>query len=90
MPRTLEEIFDELREVLKQNTEVRVESPGRVISRSAKSVMPGMMVEFPVNGWALCTGVTHYTKDGHTLLSGVGSTFWSTKSSRRVRTRIVE
>ncbi len=90
MPRQIEEIMAELQEAIARNTEVRdtVKEPGRVISRSAKNVMPGMLVEFPHIGWRECNGITNYTEQDHTLLTDGRGAFWPVPSGHRVRTRI--
>jgi len=90
MPRPIEEIMAELQDAIARNLEAvdTIKEPGRVISRSARNVQPGMLVEFPHIGWRDCTGVTNFTEQNRTLLTDGRGAFWPVPSRHRVRTRI--
>ncbi len=83
--RDIPTLLAELQEAIEAQTATREEGPGRVISRTAKTVMPGMMVEFPERGWLQVVGVTRL--NGDVLLSNGGAAFWTVPVGDRVRTR---
>lgn len=87
MPKTIEEMFEDLRLAIVGQTEVRERQPGRVVSRKAKNVMPGMTVEDYYGNWMEITGVTRFTDSGRVVLSDGKGRIRICSPENRVRTR---
>jgi len=83
-------MFLDLRKAIQEQTEVREEKPGRVVSRLAKNVQPGMWVEDFYGNWMEVTGVTCFTDSGRVILSDGKASMRICPPENRVRTKIME
>lgn len=79
----IRDLIDDLERQVTENFHIRSKS-NRVISRSAKTVTPGMSAEFPT-GWEEVTG--HSRSGPWCILSSRNGRIWSVLSNQRVRTR---
>jgi len=70
-------------ERMEQET-VKPTAKQRVISRSAQSVEPGMLVDFPW-GWQYCNGISRTVPN--CVLSSTSGQLWSCHVKDRVRTK---